>query len=237
MKKKSLAALLSGLLKVSLTGVGFASWIIVSDATKELANVGSVTVEAVEDRRLSVDATITDGNVNFGPQEAKSKGWLITTSTLTAQEDLTFTFSVTVSNSNYLDSLSVAITNTAYTQKADVWTGESLTTEGYVTALPTIANVNNSTTNSVAATPTTKSTYGVTVTKSGEGKDATTTFAFTVKLNWGGKFDNKNPYDYYNDGVKTAEDYAGEAATALTAVYGLNSAKFTITLNAVASRD
>ena len=112
MKKKSLAALLSGLLTVSLTGVGFASWIIVSDASKTLADVGSVTVEAVEDRRLSVDASITDGNVKFGPKEAKSEGWLITTSTLTAQEDLTFTFSVTVSNSNYLDYLSVAITNT-----------------------------------------------------------------------------------------------------------------------------
>ena len=64
MKKKSLAALLSGLLTVSLTGVGFASWIIVQGDTKQVT--GTVNVETISDKTTTITYDWANNNGRLG---------------------------------------------------------------------------------------------------------------------------------------------------------------------------
>ena len=235
MKKKSLATLLSGFLTVCLTGVGFASWIIVQGATDQVSS-GSLVVESVQDRRLTMTTEFIDDTVKFGPTGPQTEGWLITTTSVTAVEDLTFSIKVTINNSDHLDHLEVGITNAAYTTAA----GNNLVTE-----LPTISHLTNDSGTIDAADDKKVSTYsvstaytagtldtdGVTVKTVGQ-----TVFTITVNLNWGSHFGNLNPYEHYKKITSPKESDITDAKTSLAGVYALNSQKFEISLNAVASR-
>ena len=108
MKKKTLSILLSGLLAVSLTGVGFAAWIITGDAEDQTGN-GTVAVETIDDRRVSLAADTSktnDTNVVFGHPSDTSAVTVTPCLELVSdmkQEDLTATFNFKITNAKWAD--------------------------------------------------------------------------------------------------------------------------------------
>ena len=107
MKKKSLATLLSGFLTVSLTGVGFASWLITGGAEK--TSGGNITVETVDDRRVSLSDVTAGNGIYFGSNQTGTTGWI--RSTQGAKEDLEDTFTFTVTNADYAASIDLELSS------------------------------------------------------------------------------------------------------------------------------
>ena len=242
MKKKSLAALLSGLLTVSLTGVGFASWIIVQGDTKQVT--GTVNVETISDKtttitydwannngknganEISTETLFGDDQFSFGSNKTTNTGWL--RSTDTKGEVLSLELNVHVQNSEYLtsaSSVSLTVNSTKMTE-AGVNDEESEKT-GYQWA--------------VAKKYIQEFTASI---KEGSFDDE---FVVVISTGWGEKFDtnnasttatgdtnaddNLNPYDYYND--RSSVDYAGDARDTLKLLQlYLSSVTFTLTINA-----
>ena len=202
MKKKSLTMLLTSLLAVSLTGVGFASWIIVQGDEK--AQEGSVSVETVETKKLTVTASWDEGNdiegnkdnvFSFGPTSSSNQtGWL-RNSTMD-EERLTLKLNVEVDNwENY--GTGVTITAAA---KANKDKFADAVTAGYIT--------------------------NITV---GE-YTAAESFSVDISIDWGAKFHNENPYTYYNN-ITATEDVVKEAKENLEALYtALKDVTFEVTI-------
>lgn len=207
MKKKSLSILLSSLLAVSLTGVGFASWIITGNAGDETGQ-GTVTVETIDDRRvgLSTDSSKTnDSTVIFGhPADTSSvtNPWL-KAGTDIKQEDLSATFYFKISNAKYAN-ISVTYDNTL----------KGFIDDGYITFDSTVT---------YDATQTAET--GLTVQLNfGWGEKFDPTDDGETK----NKEDNLNPYVYYNN-HKTVAD-ANEAMSTMSSLAALTG--FTITVSA-----
>ena len=239
MKKKSLAALLSGFLTVCLTGVGFASWLITGGDT-ETYNDGSISVEAVSDKRTKIESVSVKAGSNstivFGPNdEAKND----TTSWLRADaatENLSFTLQFTVANAKRLSAINVEV------KEIKAVSGDTITYYGaeegkYYAAYSA---------KYVAALPTPTVTLGDLSTLA---DDASKTFECTVTFNWGEFFDqdgtpdtnvgdNLNPYAFFNQSGKTASthgDAALAALAALTALTALNGATFGVIITTVSA--
>ena len=114
MKKKSLAALLSAFLTVCLTGVGFASWLIIGGDTETYKD-GSIAVETVSDKRTKIESvSVKEGSnstIVFGPTAAAktdTTSWLRASSDA-ATENLSFTLQFTVANAKRLSAINVEV--------------------------------------------------------------------------------------------------------------------------------
>ena len=72
--RKAIVAVVSVFLTISLTAVGFASWLISNDASKE--GTGNVKASNVSDAILGVTIEKADnlGTINFGPLKDDTKG-------------------------------------------------------------------------------------------------------------------------------------------------------------------
>ena len=113
MKKKSLTMLLTSLLAVSLTGVGFASWIIVQGDEKYAD--GTVHVEEIENRVVTIDAKWADNDgdhvwlggtapdnvvdaddsqLSFGTSNQTKSGWLRNTDGKIERKSLTLNYTI-----------------------------------------------------------------------------------------------------------------------------------------------
>lgn len=223
MKKKSLAALLSGLLTVSLTGVGFASWLITNGSTE--TTTGNIAVTEVDDKRCTISGvgiTYAKGDsICFGPNAVVNTGWLRADA---ATENMTATVSFTVANTDFLAGISVSIAQVnlgsdgVYQSTDELYSateGSYYTaySDGYVAALPTEAN-------------------GGIVVSSGTQVESTTSkeYTATITFDWGTDFGGENPFTFYNG--KTAAAEADNAIAALTALEALNGAMFKVTIRA-----
>lgn len=212
MKRKSLSLLLSGLLTVCLTGVGFASWLIVQGEEKE-AQTGEVVVEKVEDKKMSITTSWKDSKdtFNFTGVAGANTGWL--RSDTTKPELLSLTLVVTVQNAAYDADKTIDIEFEASnpTNYTTVTTADKRDADGDQTYLiaPSISD------------------HAIVETNIAE--DGSYTFELPITFQWGNFFENKNPYNYYQ-----GKDYSSnvtEAKTALGELYSLlDKMSFTITL-------
>lgn len=190
MKKKTLSILLSSLLAVSLTGVGFASWVIVNNASEE--QTGSVAVETVEENNVTINfawsdndgsgkASESDSILSFGYKGATNTGWLRNTDDTSELgcAELKFTLSATADSGTATASYEFEVVDNK--------------SGGYATATSDAKKYIKS--------------VGVTEVEAG---------TYKIAISWGDAFGNVNPYDYYNDGTKTAKSHGSEAQTRLS---------------------
>lgn len=220
MKKKSLSLLLSGLLTVCLTGVGFASWIIVQGDTEEV-ETGEVVVEQVTEKNITIETSWknSQNTFNFTGISGANSGWL--RSDTETPERLSLTLVVTIKNAEYDADGKVAISFTASnpTNYTDVTTTDKRTTQDetqtYLIA-PTITDhtIDTESANFTAAVGETPSSY---------------TFELPITFQWGQFFGGQNPYTYYQ-----GKDYASnveEAKNALGDLYSkMDGMTFTVEL-------
>lgn len=218
MKKKSLATLLSGFLTVALTGVGFASWIITGGSTASYTE-GSVTAEAVEDRRVKItDLSVSNGEIIFGneatPSTSNTKPWFKIGTSKTSNLEATISFKVKNAKT-YGESVSFNFAVDAGHQTAYT----TATSKNYITA-PTLNPITDF-----------------------DSDDQTITVNLTFA--WGSYFGGKDPYTYFNNtftdasvDVDSSENFksAGdEAYDVMSAINALNGATYTITITATAA--
>lgn len=218
MKRKSLATLLSGFLTVCLTGVGFASWLITGGETKT-SNAGAVSAEKVEDQRVKItNLKVDNAAIAFGMGASTTTNttpWLKNSDSV---EDLTATLSFDVSNGK---SFGKEINFTFEVDDAHETDFNTAVTKGYIQA-PVLTKI----------------------TDFGDSDDATT-YTVDVVFKWGSFFGGANPYTYFNNTYTTASETSkktefadknagDEAADVLGAIYKLNGATYTITVETVA---
>lgn len=214
--KKHLIFLTSVLACTTLASIGFATWIITGNSTKDVED-NDVIVDTVSDQRLSIDYEWTNGKSDnkkstsfiFGWNGAtNASDWLVDDDD-SKKEKLEDTLNITISNATYLrDTAALEFTLAA---TGEQW--ETAVNEGYVVA-PTLNSVNKS---------------SITI---GEG---TGTYALNVKFGWGTKFGGENPYTYYNKQA-FSDSLADEAKTNITQLNTyLTDVKFTLTVKAYAA--
>ena len=218
MKKKSLAGILSLLICIALIGVGFASWVITAGDTETAT--GNVTVETVEDKRLSITTTWEDekSTIVFG-QATDTTG--VANSWLKASDDiqkevLSVTLNIVVANMDSNDTISVVF------NPSDEDKYNAALVSKYITG-PAVGEE-------------------LTCTKVSTGN-----YTCELEFAWGEAFENKNPYIFFNsnnvlgvyddkDDDDTTNDvtYGDYALESINNLYNLNALTFELTVTATA---
>lgn len=222
MKKKSLATLLSGFLTVALTGVGFASWLITSQANETVD--GSFVVEDVVDKSFKItDKTFQetgtsgatdDSKIIFGkpvtPTYTGDSPWLKNSSTVT--DKLEAILKVTIDKIQNVD-LSTFDVTCELPEITESTYGDPF--EKDLVAEPTITY-----------SSTFNGTYSDTKTFSATTGEAS--IFVKVSFAYGTVYQGANPYDFYNAKSSSAEissgvTYATHAYNSIKSIYNLNS--------------
>lgn len=196
MKRKTLTLTLSILACLALIGVGFASWIISADATKN--EKGNIIVDTVKDKSYVISAASwKDGNskISFGaPKEMNLTGAWLTNDSTDKTENLTVTYQLTVT---YADT--TPATGLVNSKKIVATFGA-----------PNDTNYKKAISDGLIIAP--ESTI-ITETSAG-------VYEITVTYKWGKHFANSaeategvNPYTYYNGNGRQANDIIGETST------------------------
>ena len=228
--RKAIVVVMCVFLTISLTAVGFASWLISNDASKE--GTGNVNASNVSDAILGVTIDKADnlGTINFGPAEDDKKGNIryndATTEEANDKESLTITLSGSIDRYQTLDKMSITVKcpDSVLTAAGYTWTGEGETRtytynkgKAYI-ALPTCAVDTNG-----KALPLPDGT-GVTkalefANGNGVFKDTADAnkkkFTTTISFGWGALFEGKNPGKYLDGEDGTVSE---ENKTALLAI-------------------
>ncbi len=233
--RKAIVVVMSVFLTISLTAVGFASWLISNDAsTKADSNVNASNVS---DAILGV--TIKDpekiGKINFGPAENDKTGNIryndATTEEANDKESLTITLSGSIDRYQTLATMYITVKCPDSVLKAAgyTWTGESERTYAYdktkaYIALPTCAVDTNG---KVLPLPDGKGdTKALEFANGNEvftGTDANKKdFTTTISFGWGALFEGKNPGKYLDGEDGTVSD---ENKTALLAIINVGKAE------------
>lgn len=241
--RKAIVAVMSVFLTVSLTAVGFASWLISNNDSKE--GTGNVNASDVSDAILGVTINDSDnlGKINFGPAKNDETGTIrYNKAEADDFEALEITVSGSIKKFATLKQMEIKIkvpdsVITAAGYKATVGEGVKTYTEDpalpkYITLPAGAADEKGNlidTANKVeySATDTTVFTPGT---------DDTATFSFKVTFGWGELFGNKNPGRYLDgeDGLTVSP----ENKTALLAIANAENATAHYTeLTAEAKRD
>lgn len=211
--RKAIVAVMSVFLTVSLTAVGFASWLISNNDSKE--GTGNVTASDVSDAILGV--TIDDSNnlgkINFGPDKNDTTGTIRYNEAETDDyEALKITVSGSIKKFATLKQMEIKIkvpdsVITAAGYKAtDV--GEGVKTYTVDPALPKYITLpaGAADTNGNLIDTAKKVEYlatNNTVFTSGAGDTAT--FSFEVTFGWGELFQNENPGKYLDNEISNKQ--------------------------------
>lgn len=196
MKRKTLTLTLSILACLALIGVGFASWIISADATKN--EKGNIIVDTVKDKSYVISAASwKDGNskISFGaPKEMNLTGAWLTNDSTDKTENLTVTYQLTVTYADTTPATGLVDSN------------KIVATFG----APNDPKYNKAISDGLIIAP--ESTI-ITETSAG-------VYEITVTYKWGKHFANSagategvNPYTYYNGNGRQANDIIGETST------------------------
>ena len=244
---------------VALLSVGFAAWWIIQPPETKTAS-GSFVVSTVETKGITVTPTIATsvtegdnaGKIIFGkPTDSDTTAtWLLPEGDM-ATEVLTATLKIAVevtgnTNDTKKANINDLVNSVVITlQLPDAY--ETAIENNYLAA-PTIGTVKcgETTLNKADALTPTASTYvisgaydntnGLTLTLPVSAVESAT---YTVDLvfDWGSLTENNNPFDFYNNGKGydakrdgSEDTYAEEADALLTAVAGLSSATYDITI-------
>lgn len=196
MKRKTLTLTLSILACLALIGVGFASWVISADATKN--EKGNIIVDTVTDKSYVISAASWKGEnskISFGaPKEMNETGAWLTNDSTDKTENLTVTYQLTVTY-------------------ADTTPATGLVNSNKIVATfgaPNDQNYSKAISDGLIIAP--KST---TIKELPGG-----VYEITVTYKWGKHFANSadaeegvNPYTYYNGNGRKATDKIGETST------------------------
>ena len=219
--RKAIVVVMSVFLTISLTAVGFASWLISNDASKEGSD--NVNASNVSDAILGVTIENADnlGKINFGPAENDKTGNIryndATTEEANDKESLTITLSGSIDRYQTLATMYITVKCPDSVLKAAgyTWTGESERTYVYdktkaYIALPTCAVDTNG---KVLPLPDGKGDTKALKFENGNAvftgtdenkKDFTTTISFK----WGALFEGNNPGKYLDaeDGLSVSPE-------------------------------
>lgn len=213
--RKAIVAVMSVFLTVSLTAVGFASWLISKDGGAN--GSGNVNVSDVSDEILGVEITNSTnlGNIHFGPLESDVSGNIRFDEKKPAEiESLTITVEGSIQRFKTLHQMEVKIKVPAgviaaagyglkdgsaneYEVKANL--------PKYITLPAGAADEKGNlidTANKVEYSATNSEVFKE------NAADNTAKFTFTIKFGWGELFGNKNPGRYLDgeDGTLSEEN-------------------------------
>lgn len=203
MLKKRTIGLIGLIGTLGVVAVGSAAWVITNTATK--TETGTVTVDTVTDKRVTLTTSVTDETAILAGKPAgtsTSVSWLDTDQT----EDLTLVVEYTVDyvDVNITDNSKITVTATT---DASTQLG-SLVSSNYI-------KINDL----VVTTPNASSGVGT----------VTLTFA------WGTAFGGENPFEYYNKLTYSEENVgAAKSALKALEAFGSKTITFTITAKASA---
>lgn len=207
-----------GVSAIALASIGFASWVITGGNTEAEINGLSVTAVDVDDNRsLKLEASVTDGNVTFGPSVVKDSP--IQPSEGTSEENLDYVISVKLTQNSAMtieEGDTIVTTYTFSSQIVGLISGNYITFAGGELSGSTIAV-----------------TYTITNTDVTDVEDNVLTITLTHTYGWGTKFGSKNPAEYAKDSGanldsivtdlnKIHTDLSEEGATAVTAKVQFN---------------
>ena len=247
--RKAIVVVMCVFLTVSLAAVGFASWLISNNDSKE--GTGNVTASNVSDAILGVTINNAEnlGKINFGPAKGDKTG-NIRYNDVGAEandfESLEITVSGSIDKYKTLDKMSITVKcpDSILTAAGYTWNAEGERTYAYdkkkaYIALPTCAVDTNGKVlplpDGTGNTAPLEFENGNKVfTGEGENKKDFTT---TISFGWGALFEGKNPGRYLDgeDGLTVSP----ENKTALLAIANADkeSGSQYIELNADAKRD
>lgn len=239
--RKAIVAVASVFLTISLTAVGFASWLISNDASTN--GTGNVKASNVSDAILGVTIEKADnlGTINFGPLKDDTTGNVRYDEKEAADiESLEVTVGGTINKFATLKLMEIkikvpdsVIAAAGYGLKDGSETDYEVKSNlpKYITLPAGAADKNGN-----LIVPANKVEYQATDTKVfTAGADDSATFSFTVTFGWGDLFRYKNPGKYLDNEISGTE-VNNEAALVDIAKTENTTATYT-TLTAEAKRD
>lgn len=210
--RKAIVAVMSVFLTVSLTAVGFASWLISNNDSKE--GTGNVTASDVSDAILGVTIEKAEnlGKINFGPDKNDKTGTIRYNEAETDDfEALKITVSGSIKKFATLKQMEIKIkvpdsVITAAGYKATDG-GEGVKTYTVDPALPKYITLpaGAADTNGNLIDTAIKAEYLATDTVFTPGADDTATFSFEVTFGWGELFQNENPGKYLDNEISNKQ--------------------------------
>lgn len=239
--RKAIVAVVSVFLTISLTAVGFASWLISNDASTN--GTGNVKASNVSDAILGVTIEKADnlGTINFGPLKDDTEGNIrYDTDEAEDFESLEITVGGKINKFATLKQMEIkiqvpdsVIAAAGYGLKAESTNEYEVKSElpQYITLPAGAADEKGN-----LIDPSKKVVYQATDTKvftAGEGDAAT--FSFTVTFGWGDLFRYKNPGKYLDNEISDKK-VDNESALVDIAKAENTTATYT-TLTAEAKRD
>ena len=202
MKRRTLTLMICLLSVLSLVSVGFASWIITANDTEDVT--GNIQIETVTDNRVFIVDIVDPSDIVFGaPKTPDTFANPWFTANEMDDENLSATITFKVVDANDTAVAADKVTVTANIELVGAKSFDDLVTDGYIQAAPTVTPV-----------------------RSGD------VYTITVTLNWGAKWGNKNPYNYYN--ALDVATYGDQAYNDITAFAALNTLQYKVTITATA---
>ena len=214
--RKAIVAVMSVFLTVSLTAVGFASWLISNNDSKE--GTGNVTASDVSDAILGVTINDSDnlGKINFGPAQDDKTGTIrYNEAEADDSEALKITVSGSIDKYKTLDKMSITVKcpDSILTAAGYAWTGGDGArvysydkTKAYIALprcavdkdgkfLPMFDSANNTKADEYLS--------GNTIfTGSDDNKKE---FTVTISFGWGELFQNENPGKYLDNEISNKQ--------------------------------
>ena len=241
--RKAIVVVMCVFLTVSLAAVGFASWLISNNDSKE--GTGNVTASNVSDAILGV--TINDatnlGKINFGPLESDKTGNIryndATPEEANDKESLTITVSGSIKKFATLKQMEIkikvpdsVITAAGYGLKDGSANEYEVKSDlpKYITLPAGAADTNG---NLIVADSAVVYASDNAVFK--PGADDTATFSFDVTFGWGELFQNENPGKYLDNEISNKQVNNTDALLAIANAE--NTTANYSELNADAKRD
>ena len=238
--RKAIVAVMSVFLTVSLTAVGFASWLISNNDSKE--GTGNVTASDVSDAILGVTIENAEnlGKINFGPLKNDTTGTIRYNE---AEADDCEALKITVSGS-------IKKFATLKQMEIKIKVPDSVITaagyglkDGSATEYEVKANLPKYITLPAGAADekgnlidtAKKAEYLAADTVFTPGADDTATFSFEVAFGWGELFQNENPGKYLDNEISNKQVNNEDALLAIAKAEN-TTANYT-KLNAAAKRD
>lgn len=244
--RKAIVAVMSVFLTVSLTAVGFASWLISNNDSKE--GTGNVAASDVSDAILGVTIENAEnlGKINFGPAQDDKTGTIRYNEAETDDyEALKITVSGSIDKYKTLDKMSITVKcpDSILTAAGYTWTGEDGArlysydkTKAYIALpgcavdkdgkfLPMFDSANNTKADEYLS--------GNTIfTGSDDNKKE---FTVTISFGWGELFQNENPGKYLDNEISNKQVNNEDALLAIAKAEN-KAANYTV-LTAEAKRD
>lgn len=251
MKKSFLLPLIGIIAVITIVGVGFAAWAIISPIDVDDVG-GSITAESLTDRTFTITAEQVGANIHFGKGNVKtlpSDAWFRDDES--KAQNLSTTLAITLTPNTpagtniqkYLENRSIDIE-----LSTSDYDGFKAAIDANYLVLPTLTC--GDTTSSLEGDWAVNNLIKINVSGDDfsaastdeDGNVTSYTATVTVTFAWGSETNGMDPYTYYNQvneegkaSIELTTDNVNEAKAVCEAVYALNDATYTISFVAVAA--